>query len=150
MFVKGLVSAFQVCWPMACTHLNLLVLWNASCTYRNICILFVGALLPPMQFTLLIWNVIDLANVHRHVDSEELISANMPLWPLNSVDDSEGKGAEAMSPFHQLDDVKCSECRVVFEKASEKRKRNSQKPFGETVVKECEDVAVWVYVQAEK
>ena len=73
---------------------------------------------------------IDLADIHPHVDSDVLI---------NSTEDTKEL---------TLKGVKCDDCRLVFEKASEMRRQSSRSEEPHSL--QCEDVAVWVYVQSEK
>ena len=87
---------------------------------------------------------IDLADIHCHIDSERLIDQSMALWP---------DACDRLAFREQLaiENVKCSECREVFEKASEKRRRSSELGNGEdSASMEKEEVSIWVYVQNEK
>ena len=84
---------------------------------------------------------IDLADIHPHVDSDLLINESLSLWPTSdSLEDTKEL---------TLKGVKCDDCRLVFEKASEMRRQYSG-ISGEPPTLQCEDVAVWVYVQSEK
>ena len=83
---------------------------------------------------------IDLTDIHPHVDSDVLINESMSLWPTS---DSTGDTKELT-----LKGVKCDDCRLVFEKASEMRRQPSHSEEPPSL--QCEDVAVWVYVQSEK
>mmetsp|Transcript_27072 Transcript_27072/g.43992 ORF Transcript_27072/g.43992 Transcript_27072/m.43992 type:complete len:333 (-) Transcript_27072:112-1110(-) len=91
---------------------------------------------------------IELADIHRHVDSDKLIDGTLPLWPTGQmeVDDD---GVSSTSDQLALDDVGCSECRLVFEKASAKRRQASSTSSLCDSTQECDDIAVWVYVQSE-
>lgn len=93
---------------------------------------------------------IDVADIHRHVDSELLINESMSLWPTESTDTENND--ESSSSREKIDtwDVKCSECRLVFEKASEKRRKTTDKLGTDTSCNEYEAIAVWVYVQNEE
>ena len=96
---------------------------------------------------------IDLADIHRHIDSDKLVDANMSLWPTGSTsveeinDDEEEIDSQLSYRGEQLEHVKCSKCRLVFEKATEKRRKFSSED--EPTLDE-HDIAVWVYVQSEK
>lgn len=91
---------------------------------------------------------IELADIHRHVDSDKLIDGTLPLWPTGQmeVDDD---GVSSTRDQLALDDVGCSECRLVFEKASAKRRQASSTSSLCDSTQECDDIAVWVYVQSE-
>lgn len=92
---------------------------------------------------------IDLADIHRHIDSDKLVDANMSLWPTGSSTSAEEINDDEEEIDSQiLEHVKCSKCRWVFEKAIEKRKQSSSED-GSTLEDE-HDIAVWVYVQSEK
>mmetsp|Transcript_2492 Transcript_2492/g.5277 ORF Transcript_2492/g.5277 Transcript_2492/m.5277 type:complete len:338 (-) Transcript_2492:121-1134(-) len=97
---------------------------------------------------------IDLADIHRHVDSEILINKSMSLWPTNSaeVDDEAGSAQSSLfsdSEQLELEHVRCSECRQVFEKASEKRGQTCSTSNKCDSSREREEMAVWVYVQSK-
>mmetsp|Transcript_6831 Transcript_6831/g.11984 ORF Transcript_6831/g.11984 Transcript_6831/m.11984 type:complete len:328 (+) Transcript_6831:146-1129(+) len=92
--------------------------------------------------------MIELADIHGHVDSDKLIDESMPLWPTSSmevVDDDVSSFREKLA----LEDVKCSECRRVFQKASEMRRQSSSTSSECDSSQGSEDIAVWVYVQSE-
>ncbi len=92
---------------------------------------------------------IDLADIHRHVDSELLINESLSLWPIESTDQ---ENYEQSSSREKLDlgDVQCSDCRLVFEEASAKRRMTTSASDTNISSHECEEIAVWVYVQNEK
>ena len=96
---------------------------------------------------------IDLADIHCHVDSDKLVDANLPLWPTSREEEVCSDGINSESSFReQLVDVRCSECRLLFQKAHEKRK---MKNMNRAITQDDgslknEDIAVWVYVQSEK
>eukprot|EP00581_Thalassiosira_minuscula_P004394 CAMPEP_0183736512 /NCGR_PEP_ID=MMETSP0737-20130205/49474_1 /TAXON_ID=385413 /ORGANISM="Thalassiosira miniscula, Strain CCMP1093" /LENGTH=330 /DNA_ID=CAMNT_0025970529 /DNA_START=1 /DNA_END=993 /DNA_ORIENTATION=+ len=83
---------------------------------------------------------IDLADIHCHIDSEKLMDESLPLWPVSDDDNS-----SSLREQIALKNVKCSECRVVFEKAYAKRKQSGCSTSTSLV----EDISVWVYVQSE-
>jgi hypothetical protein len=85
---------------------------------------------------------IDLADIHRHIDSDKLVDSNMPLWPSGNEDPSSSFGDE-------VDDVQCPECRLVFDMASEKRRETSKSSREDQSSDEVGDIAVWVYVQSK-
>jgi len=95
---------------------------------------------------------IDVADIHRHVDSDILINESMSLWPTESTDQ---ENCDDMTPSRARDNldpggVKCSECRLVFERASVKRRKITTVSGTIALSEECEEIAVWVYVQNEK
>jgi hypothetical protein len=74
---------------------------------------------------------INLEDVRRHVDpSSDTLLAN--------------------ESSRALADVKCAECRLVFEMARVKRGRVDNAPGDRASSRECVDIAVWVYVQKER
>jgi len=90
---------------------------------------------------------VELADIHPYVDSDRLIAESMSLWPTNDVTEEVARVREQL----ELENVRCSECRKVFEEASKIRMRNKSKhtPNGCESSSECEDNAVWVYVQSK-
>jgi hypothetical protein len=95
---------------------------------------------------------IDLADIHCHVDSEELIAENIPLWPTNTVEAGSEDGAQsAIREELAMGKVQCPECRVVFEKAREKRRKSTMSCGEDEDDSSIEDegISVWVYVQSE-
>ena len=95
---------------------------------------------------------IDLADIHRHLDSDTLINESMSLWPTSSVEvgDEETSARSALREKLALEEAKCSECRLVFEKACAKRRKSGSASSECDSSQECEDMAVWVYVQSHK
>lgn len=89
---------------------------------------------------------IDLADIHPHVDSDVLINESMSLWPTSSAEAAQEVDREQLA----LKGVRCSDCRLVFEKASEKRRLSSSTSSEFDSSREREDIAVWVYVQSKK
>ena len=87
---------------------------------------------------------IELAHVHRHVESEKLLSESLPLWPESSTD-RDGSRREELA-----EDLRCPECRLVFEQGAEQRRRARSSAGAHTSPQKSEDIAVWVYVQSEK
>ena len=88
---------------------------------------------------------IDVSNIHPHIDSDILVNESLSLWPTAEHNTKREELA--------LKNIKCSDCRIVFEKAAEMRR---QKSNSSTSNDECsdfmvgdEDVAVWVYEQNE-
>ena len=88
---------------------------------------------------------IDLSNIHPHIDSDVLVNESLSLWP--TADHNVKREEVALKNF------KCSDCRMVFEKAAEMRRQQSN---SSTSNDECsdsmvgdEEVAVWVYEQNE-
>ena len=92
---------------------------------------------------------IDLADIHRHVDSELLIDESMSLRPTDSTDKENCEQTSSREKLY-LEDVKCSDCRLVFEEASLKRRKATRASDTNVSSHECEEIAVWVYVQNEK
>ena len=94
---------------------------------------------------------IDLVDVHPHLDSDVLIDESMSLWPASSTDSEENGARSSLREELALKGVRCSDCRLVFEKASERRRQSSiALDERDASTKECEDIAVWVYVQSNK
>lgn len=89
---------------------------------------------------------VDLADIHRHIDSEVLIDKSMSLWPLDS-NDVEKCDKSSFRDELDVENVKCSECRLVFEKASAKRRKIISRSSACDSSEDSEEVAVWVYVQ---
>jgi len=87
---------------------------------------------------------IDISNIHPHIDSDVLVNESLSLWPTEH---------NAKRETLVLKDVKCSDCRMVFEKAAEMRRQqsNSSIPNDECscFVVGDEEVAVWAYEQNE-
>ena len=85
---------------------------------------------------------IDLTNIHPHIDSDVLVNESLSLWPTA---DHNVKREELA-----IKNVKCFDCRVVFEKAAEMRRQqsNSSTSNDESDLGK-EEVAVWVYEQKE-
>ena len=85
---------------------------------------------------------IDISNIHPHIDSDILVNESLSLWPTADHN--------AQREELALKNVKCSDCRLVFEKAAEMRRQQSN---SSTSNNECclgdEEVAVWVYEQQE-
>ena len=87
---------------------------------------------------------IDISNIHPHIDSDVLVNESLSLWPTAE----HSKKREELA----LKNIKCSDCRIVFEKAAEMRRQQSIS----SASNECsgfmvgdEEVAVWVYEQQE-
>ena len=98
---------------------------------------------------------IDIADIHRHIDSELLINESMSLWP--QIDSSTDQGGYEKSLSREkigIGEVACSECRLVFEQGSAKRMKTTGAVTSSAATvassHECEEIAVWVYVQNEK
>eukprot|EP00578_Thalassiosira_sp_NH16_P006392 CAMPEP_0181122526 /NCGR_PEP_ID=MMETSP1071-20121207/25364_1 /TAXON_ID=35127 /ORGANISM="Thalassiosira sp., Strain NH16" /LENGTH=328 /DNA_ID=CAMNT_0023207509 /DNA_START=313 /DNA_END=1299 /DNA_ORIENTATION=- len=93
---------------------------------------------------------IDLADIHRHLDSDTLINESMSLWPTSSVEvgDEETSARSSLREKLALEEAKCSECRLVFEKACAKRRKSGSASSECDSSQECDDMAVWVYVQS--
>ncbi|KAL7544002.1 hypothetical protein ACHAXR_013431 [Thalassiosira sp. AJA248-18] len=92
---------------------------------------------------------IDLADIHRHIDSDKLIDESMALWPTSPMEEvvgDEDSSSDELAFREQLalEDVRCSACRLVFENASKKRRKPSNSPS-----QDDHSLAVWVYVQSE-
>jgi len=88
---------------------------------------------------------IDISNIHPHIDSDVLVNESLSFWPTADHD--------AQREELALKNVKCCDCRLVFEKAAEMRRQQSN---CSTSNDECSgfvvgdgDVAVWVYEQNE-
>lgn len=94
---------------------------------------------------------IDLADIHRYVDSDVLIDESMSLWPtdMKEGDDEAGSAQSSFREQLELEHVRCSECRQVFQKASEIRRQSISASNGCESSRKCEEIAVWVYVQSE-
>lgn len=87
---------------------------------------------------------VDLAHVHRHIESETLIGESLPLWPESSMD-PDGACREELA-----EDARCPECRLVFERGADERRRARRTADEHASLQESEDIAVWVYVQSEE
>jgi hypothetical protein len=97
---------------------------------------------------------IDVGDIQPHMETDELIEEEMPLWP-NSGHDEGDLHSFAMKR------VQCPNCRVVFQEGFEKRRQQSVsgKTANEHLSESSMDVlnvndslseiAVWVYIQSE-
>ena len=86
---------------------------------------------------------IDLTDIHPHIDSDILVNESLSLWPTAEHNTKREELA--------LKDVKCSDCRLVFEKAAEMRRKQSNSSPSNNECSDSmvgnEEVAVWVYEQ---
>ena len=84
---------------------------------------------------------IDVGDVYPHFGTEESISP----WPRSprGVGDADETASFPSFEKHSLGGVRCDECRLVFEKAMEKRRRSSSSGCGR---EQSRDLAVWVYI----
>jgi len=101
-----------------------------------------GVLIHVDEMELMRFDVREVGYVRRKIDLEDVRRHVDPSSDTDTLLANESSRA--------LADVKCAECRLVFEMARAKRGQSDDAPGDRDSSRECDDIAVWVYVQRER